>query len=88
MRLGALGTAGAVTAALAAGWTGTTLLIVAILVPTAAICWVLADNQRPQRLALLLAAWRHGNITPTRRTAGQRPRRAVNPPASKADKQQ
>lgn len=59
--LGAAGGAGgAVAAALAAGWIGAILLITLILVPTAAICWILADFDRPQRLALLITTWRHG----------------------------
>jgi hypothetical protein len=69
-RAGGLGAAGgvggAVAAALATGWIGAALLIVAILVPTAAICWILADSDRPQRLALLVTTWRHGTRAPTR----------------------
>ena len=57
------GTGGAVAAALATGWVGAALLIIAILAPTLAICWVLADPDRPQRLALLVTTWRHGTTT-------------------------
>jgi hypothetical protein len=54
------GTGGAVAAALATGWVGAALLIIAIIAPIIAICWILADPHRPQRLALLLTTWRHG----------------------------
>lgn len=61
------GTSGAVVAALTAGWTGVAVLIIVIVVPIAAICWVVADADRPQRLALLLSTWRHGTLAPPRR---------------------
>jgi hypothetical protein len=53
-----LGAGGAVAAALATGWVGVVLLIVILLVPTIVLCWIVADGDRPQRLALLLTAWR------------------------------
>lgn len=34
------------------------LLGVLVLVPVVALCWVLADPDRPARLALLLSTWR------------------------------
>ncbi|XVS67845.1 hypothetical protein ACQPYE_17910 [Actinosynnema sp. CA-299493] len=75
------GTGGAVAAALAAGWVGAALLIIAIVVPTIAICWILADADRPQRLALLVTTWRHGTTTtPRRATATTNPRRAISEP--------
>jgi hypothetical protein len=59
--VGATGGVSAVlVAVLATGWTGIALLVFAIVVPIAALCWVLADSDRPQRLALLLNTWRHG----------------------------
>lgn len=64
--LGHTGTSGAVVAAFAAGGTSIAVLIIAIVVPIVAICWVLADPNRPQRLAPLLTAWRHG--APPRRS--------------------
>ncbi len=71
-------------AALTAGWIGALLLIIAIIVPTAAICWILADPDRPQRLALLVTTWRHGTTPPPRRaTTTTKPRRAISePPAA------
>ncbi len=77
------GTGGAVAAALAAGWVGAALLIIAILAPTIAICWVLADPDRPQRLALLVTTWRHDTTAPPRRSTTTEARRAINqPPAT------
>jgi hypothetical protein len=49
---------GTVTAALAAGWVGLVVLVVVIVAIVRALCWVLADGDRSQRLALLLTAWR------------------------------
>jgi hypothetical protein len=68
---------GALAAALATGWVGAVLLIALVLVPTLAVCWVIADPDRPHRLAVLLTAWRHepsamvgtGNRTATAPTA-------------------
>ncbi|KOX29420.1 hypothetical protein ADK67_10815 [Saccharothrix sp. NRRL B-16348] len=55
------------------------LLIVAIVVPILAICWIVADSDRPQRLALLVATWRDGT-TPPRRAVGARSRGAIDEP--------
>ncbi|WP_309116258.1 hypothetical protein [Saccharothrix sp.] len=74
------GTGGAVAAALTAGWVGAALLIIAIVVPIIAICWILADADRPQRLALLVTTWRHGTATPPVRTTTTKPRRAIKEP--------
>jgi hypothetical protein len=41
-----------------AGWVGAVVLIGVVLVVVAAVCWVIADPDRPARLALLLMAWR------------------------------
>ncbi|MEU8632194.1 winged helix-turn-helix transcriptional regulator [Amycolatopsis sp. NPDC048633] len=38
------------------GWTGVAVLIIAIVVPIAAICWVLAYPGRPQGLALVMSS--------------------------------
>jgi hypothetical protein len=50
----------ALSAALAMGWT----TVAAIIVLTIALCWVVADADRPHRLALLLTTWRHGTPAP------------------------
>ncbi|MBW4716692.1 hypothetical protein [Saccharothrix obliqua] len=76
------GAGGMVAAALAAGWIGAALLIIAILAPIIAICWILADPDRPQRLALLVTTWRHGTTTPPRRATTTKPRHANNEPSA------
>ena len=57
-----LGTVGASTGVLstvfAAGWTGVVLILAVVVVLTGAVCWVVADAERPDRLAMLLRAWR------------------------------
>jgi hypothetical protein len=68
-----------VVAAFTAGGTGIAVLIIAIVVPIVAICWVVADPDRPQRLALLLTAWRHGTAPP-RRSPASTPRPATGKP--------
>jgi TIR domain-containing protein len=52
------------TTAVVTSWVTATILLTAILIVTTALCWILADHDRPRRLALLLTAWRHG-IPPT-----------------------
>lgn len=49
---------GVVTAALTGGWIGPMLLLVLIVVPVTALCWVLADHDRTSRLKQLVTAWR------------------------------
>ncbi len=57
--LGAVGTSTGVLSTLyAAGWTGVVLILAVVVVLTAAVCWVVADAERPARLAMLLKAWR------------------------------
>nr|WP_042198691.1 hypothetical protein [Kibdelosporangium sp. MJ126-NF4]CEL23485.1 hypothetical protein [Kibdelosporangium sp. MJ126-NF4]CTQ89099.1 hypothetical protein [Kibdelosporangium sp. MJ126-NF4] len=56
------GVAGVAAAAITTGWIGVALLVATALAAVAALCWVVADRHRPHRLALLLAAWRHGAI--------------------------
>jgi hypothetical protein len=60
-------TAGAtvVSSILALGWAGALLLVLVTVVLTAALCWVLADAERPTRLALLLSAWKRGAPPPS-----------------------
>lgn len=59
----------ALSAALAMGWT----TVVAVIVLAIALCWVVADADRPKRLALLLTAWRHGTPAPPHHTRKPRP---------------
>ena len=44
-----------------------------VLIMVVALCWVLADEDRSQRLAQILGAWRSGRQRP----AGQPPRKAA-----------
>jgi hypothetical protein len=56
-----LGTAaggGVLSILLATGWPGAVFLGVLVLVPVGGLCWVLADGDRADRLALLLSASR------------------------------
>lgn len=52
------------TTAVVTSWITAAILLTAILIATTALCWILADHDRPRRLALLLTDWRHG-IPPT-----------------------
>lgn len=58
------------SAALAMGWT----TVAAVIVLAIALCWVVADADRPKRLALLLTAWRHGTPAPHHHTRKPRTR--------------
>jgi hypothetical protein len=49
---------GVLTALLAEGWAGIAVAVAVVLVLTVAICWIVADADRPARLALLLTACR------------------------------
>lgn len=55
---------GLITTLLAGGWTAAVLLTVLVLVLVGAVCWVIADPDRPGRLALLITSWR--SRTPAR----------------------
>lgn len=69
--LGTLGSSsGVLSAVFAAGWAGVVLILAVVVVLTAALCWVLADAQRPARLAMLLRAWRMS--APPKATRGRR----------------
>jgi hypothetical protein len=57
-----LGATAGLAAVLSAGWTGVALVTALVLVPVLAICWVVADPDRPRRLALLLTAWRRTDV--------------------------
>ena len=52
------GGGGVLTALLTAGWTGAVLLAGVVIVLVGAVCWVVADPDRPGRLALLITSWR------------------------------
>jgi hypothetical protein len=71
------------SAALAMSWTAVTVTVAVVLVFTIALCWVVADADRPSRLALLLTAWRHGTPVRPRHTRKPRPPAADRTPAAK-----
>lgn len=52
------GASGALATLLAKGWTGIALAMAVIIVVVLALCWIINNPDRPERLALLLAAWR------------------------------
>ncbi len=49
---------GVLSILLATGWAGAVFLGVLLLVPVGGLCWVLADGDRADRLALLLSVSR------------------------------
>lgn len=68
--LGATAGGTLVAVALTGSWTVVVVAVAVVLVMTVAVCWVVADPDRPARLALLLAAWQH---TPDRRSVTGEP---------------
>ncbi|SNY38352.1 hypothetical protein [Paractinoplanes atraurantiacus] len=52
------GAGGTVAAVWAGGWLTGAFLLAATIVVVAATCWVVADDDRPKRLALLIESWR------------------------------
>lgn len=66
---------GALSALLTAGWAGAAVVAAVVVVLTLAVCWTIADPDRPGRLALLFTAWR-GTTNHEGRARGQRPKRA------------
>jgi hypothetical protein len=56
--LAAAGGGGALSTLLAAGWVGVALVILLIFSVLGTVCWVVADAERPARLALLITSWR------------------------------
>jgi hypothetical protein len=66
------GVSALLVAVVATGWTGIALLVIVLIVLIAALCWVLADSERPQRLALLLSTWRHSPLPPPPRQRAHR----------------
>ena len=69
--MGTTASGGVLTALLAAGWTGIAVTVAVVLVLTVAICWIVADADRPARLALLLTAW-HGTTKAPHRSHKRR----------------
>jgi hypothetical protein len=67
---------------LAISWAAATVTVAVALGLTIALCWVVADADRPNRLALLLTAWRHGTPVPPRHTRKPRPPTAHRTPAA------
>jgi predicted small integral membrane protein len=55
---GATAGGGVLATMLAAGWVGAAVLLGVALLLVGAVCWVIADPDRPARLALLFTAWR------------------------------
>jgi hypothetical protein len=49
-----------------AGWAGAAVVVAVVVVLTLAVCWTIADSDRPGRLALLLTAWRGTTRRPRR----------------------
>jgi hypothetical protein len=56
----AVGGGGLFSALIAAGWAGAVLAAAVVLTLVGAVCWVVADPDRPGRLALLIDSWRSG----------------------------
>jgi hypothetical protein len=79
---------GVLSAIFAAGWTGVVLILAVVVIITVALCWVIADAERPARLAKLLKACRPSPPSravphPSRRTrkrARTAPRRPLRKP--------
>ena len=68
--LGTTGSSGVLATLLAKGWIGVGFALAVVTVLTVAVCWVIADPDRPHRLALVLAALRgapNGRRRPPRR---------------------
>jgi hypothetical protein len=71
-------------------WPGA-VLVVAVLIVVATICWIVGDDDRPNRFAAVLTAWRgpgpgvHRQLSRGRRARTVQPRRneeRVNQPVS------
>jgi hypothetical protein len=68
--LGTVSGGGLLTALAATGWLGALVLVCATFVVAGAVCWIVGDDGRAKRSALLIKTWRG-----TRRATGQRGRR-------------
>jgi hypothetical protein len=66
------GSTGVLSTIFAAGWTGVVLILAVVVILTVAVCWVVADAERPARLAILLKACR---ASPSPKAAPQPARR-------------
>ena len=55
---------------LSAVWAGAALSVVIVVTLVVAVCWVINDQNRPERLALLIKSWR--GIPSSRSTARDR----------------
>jgi hypothetical protein len=53
----AIGGAGAISAVVAIGWQGLLLTVVLAAFAMGGACWVLNDQERTQRLTLIIRAW-------------------------------
>jgi hypothetical protein len=74
---------GVLSTVFAAGWTGVVLILAVVVVLTGAVCWVVADAERPARLAMLLRAWRANASPKVVGDSRRRPRkRALKTPSS------
>lgn len=72
----------------AIGWLAPFVLLGAVAMAIAAVCWVLNDHERPRRLALLIRAWRtqqpgQNSTAPARGTTTRR--RGAAKAASRSD---
>jgi hypothetical protein len=76
LSIGAGGTI--LSASLTAGWLGIALSALVVVILILALCWIVADSERPYRLAVLLKAWRgtsHPNCKQDLASQKQRNRR-------------
>jgi hypothetical protein len=58
MKTAAAGMLGMLSAVVTAGWAGAALSVVIVVTLVGAVCWVINDQNRPERLALLIKSWR------------------------------
>ena len=71
-----VGSTGVISTLLTAGWVGMVLLIAIVAAMIGALCWVLADEGRAGRCALLISSWRgrtSSRIIPASRTGTDSP---------------
>ncbi len=69
---------------LAAGWAGAILMISVVIVIIGALCWILADPERPKRLEGLIKAFRPTRPR-ARRVPGIAPKTDHDPPAQPSE---
>lgn len=68
----AAGVIGFVSATAAQGWLGAVLSLLLVCTVIGAICWVINDQYRPERLALLIKSWRASGSARRSTTPGRR----------------